>query len=124
MGLHIVERCLGNWYKINEALRFSLNGGNMKKPWGIYPLEDRPLVARPVDANPMEDGNPYTPWYNTEEHVHVGEDGFATSVHIRGNGIEELKETFEKLKNVPFKPGDVSLDYALWCSEYKPKTKA
>ena len=63
--------------------------------WYFHIIDNKVVLAnpddfksRPKDANPSN-GNPYTPWYQTEEHQDV------THIHIKANDYESA---FKKAK--------------------------
>jgi hypothetical protein len=41
------------------------------------------LPPRPADALPMEQGDPFTPWYARSGHLHVSDDGVVEGAHVR-----------------------------------------
>ena len=53
-------------------------------------IDPKSIGARPDDANPCL-GNPYTPWYQTEEHLDE------EHVHIRAQDVHHAEARAKKL---------------------------
>lgn len=59
------------------------------------PQKTADLPARPTDAQPVDEGGEFTPWYKQYQHVHV-QNGKITGIHAKGN-LKDLQTTLADL---------------------------
>jgi hypothetical protein len=72
------------WFIVN---RIADDDGPIR--WKICPIEDLP--PRPNWANP-DNGDPYTPWKRTDDHVHLEDSVTVTGAHVQALDAEEAIE--------------------------------
>jgi hypothetical protein len=99
------------------------NGALFMTTWYILDREGAPqnaatLEERPVDAQPTDEGAPFTPWYKHEAHLHI-EEGRIQGIHAKGSLDEVrallrhfLKNEAELLEKMADANSDISLSEA------------
>lgn len=78
------------WWILDEVGR-----GNFK-PRPFTKLEPRPADARPCEVLQDETEDLYTPWYESEDHLH------ATGGHVKADGISSAKYKVRNMKYPPY----------------------